>query len=116
MLNIMDQFSLGQYAYNSADALQIVIEAKKMAYVDMYKCVGDPRFTPVPVKEMFSKELAKKRAALIEMDKAVCQVVPSDIETMLDLQGNSTICLSGSLSLTISGLPTIPCSLHFANA
>jgi hypothetical protein len=21
----------------------------------MYKCVGDPRFTPVPVKEMLSK-------------------------------------------------------------
>src|SRR6202795_5062462 len=46
MLNIMEQFPLGQYAHNSADALQVMIEAKKLAYGDMYKYVGDPRFTP----------------------------------------------------------------------
>ena len=94
MLNIMEQFPLGQYAHNSADALQIMIEAKKLAYADMYKYVGDPRFTPVPVKEMLSKDLAKKRAALIKMDRAACEVVPSDIEKMLDAHGNSTIYLS----------------------
>jgi gamma-glutamyltranspeptidase / glutathione hydrolase len=71
-----------------------MIEAKKLAYSDMYKYVGDPRFTPVPVKEMLSKELAKKRAALIKMDKAACEVVPSDIEKTLDAHGNSTIYLS----------------------
>ena len=94
MLNIMEQFPLGQYPHNSADALHIMIEAKKLAYADMYKYVGDPRFTPVPVKEMLSKELAKKRASLIKMDKAACEVVPSDIEKMLDAHGNSTIYLS----------------------
>jgi gamma-glutamyltranspeptidase / glutathione hydrolase len=94
MLNIMEQFPLGQYAHNSADALQVMIEAKKLAYADMYKYVGDPRFTPVPVKKMLSKDLAKKRAALIKMDKAACEVVPSDIEKMLDAHGNSTIYLS----------------------
>jgi gamma-glutamyltranspeptidase/glutathione hydrolase len=94
MLNIMEQFPLGQYPHNSADALQVMIEAKKLAYADMYKYVGDPRFTPVPAKEMLSKELAKKRAALIKMDKAACEVVPSDIEQMLDAHGNSTIYLS----------------------
>lgn len=94
MLNIMEQFPLGQYPHNSADALHVMIEAKKLAYADMYKYVGDPRFTPVPVKEMLSKELAKKRAALIKMDKAACEVVPSDIEKMLDAHGHSTIYLS----------------------
>lgn len=94
MLNIMEQFPLGKYSHNSADALHIMIEAKKLAYADMHKYVGDPRFTPVPVKEMLSKELAKKRAELIQMDKAACEVVPSDIEKMLDAHGNSTIYLS----------------------
>jgi gamma-glutamyltranspeptidase / glutathione hydrolase len=94
MLNIMEQFPLGQYPRNSSDALHIMIEAKKLAYADMYKYVGDPRFTPVPVKEMLSKELAKKRSSLIKMDKAACEVVPSDIERMLDAHGNSTIYLS----------------------
>jgi gamma-glutamyltranspeptidase / glutathione hydrolase len=94
MLNIMEQFPLGKYPHNSAEALHIMIEAKKLAYADMYKYVGDPRFTPVPVKEMLSKDLAKKRAALINMDQAACAVVPSDIEKMLDAHGNSTIYLS----------------------
>jgi gamma-glutamyltranspeptidase / glutathione hydrolase len=94
MLNIMEQFPMGQYGHNSADALHIMIEAKKLAYADMHKYVGDPRFTPIPVKEMLSKDLAVQRAKLIQMDMAACQVVPSDIEKMLDAHGNSTIYLS----------------------
>jgi gamma-glutamyltranspeptidase/glutathione hydrolase len=94
MLNIMEQFPMGQYAHNSADALQVMIEAKKLAYADMFHYVGDPRFTAIPVKELISKDLAAQRAKLIQMDKAACQVVPSDIEKMLGAHGNSTIYLS----------------------
>ena len=94
MLNIMEHFPLAQYGHNSVDALHVMIEAKKLAYADMYKYVGDPRFTAIPVKQMISKELADKRAKLIDMQKAACQVVPSDIETELDKHGNSTIYLS----------------------
>ncbi|MBV9182534.1 MAG: gamma-glutamyltransferase [Acidobacteria bacterium] len=94
MLNIMEQFDLGHYGHNSADALQVMIEAKKLAYADMYNYVGDPRFTPMPVKQMLSKELAKRRSALIRIDKAMCQVAPSNIERMLSAHGNSTIYLS----------------------
>lgn len=94
MLNIMEHFPLAQYGHNSVDALHVMIEAKKLAYADMYKYVGDPRFTPIPVKELISKELAAKRAKLIDMKKASCEVVPSDIEAELDRHGNSTIYLS----------------------
>jgi len=94
MLNIMEQFPMTQYGHNSADALHTMIEAKKLAYADMYHYVGDPRFTQVPVKEMLSKDLAKKRASLIQKDRAACQVVPSDIKQMLESQGKSTIYLS----------------------
>ena len=85
---------MAQYGHNSVDALQVMIEAKKLAYADMYKYVGDPRFTPVPVKELISKDLAEQRAKLIEMNKAACQVVPSDISAELNKHGNSTIYLS----------------------
>ena len=94
MLNIMEHFPLAQYGHNSADALHVMIEAKKLAYADMYHYVGDPKFTAVPVKQMLSKELAAQRAQLIKMDRAACQVVPSDIEKMLDAHGKSTIYLS----------------------
>jgi len=94
MLNIMEHFSLAQYGHNSVDALHVMIESKKLAYSDMYKYVGDPRFTTVPVKQLISKELADKRAKLIDMNKAVCQVVPSEVAAGLDKHGNSTIYLS----------------------
>lgn len=94
MLNIMEHFPMKEYGHNSADALHVMIEAKKLAYADMYKYVGDPRFTPVPIKQMVSKELADKRAKLIDMNKAACQVVPSDIEQQLDAHGKTTIYLS----------------------
>jgi gamma-glutamyltranspeptidase / glutathione hydrolase len=94
MLNIMEHFSLAQYGHNSVDALHVMIEAKKLAYSDMYKYVGDPRFTTVPVKQLISKELADKRAKLIDMRKAACQVVPSEVEAELNKHGNSTIYLS----------------------
>jgi gamma-glutamyltranspeptidase / glutathione hydrolase len=94
MLNIMEQFPLAQYRHNSIDALHVMIEAKKLAYADMYKYVGDPRFTPIPIKELISKSLAEKRAKLIDMNKAACQVIPSDISAELNKHGNSTIYLS----------------------
>ncbi len=94
MLNIMERFPMAQYGHNSVDAMQVMIEAKKLAYADMYKYVGDPRFTPVPVKELLSKDLAEQRAKLIDMNKASCQVVPSNVSAELNKHGNSTIYLS----------------------
>lgn len=94
MLNIMEHFPMAKYGHNSADALHVMIEAKKLAYADMYRYVGDPRFTPIPVKEMASKELASERAKLISMNHASCQTVPSQISQVLNAHGNSTIYMS----------------------
>jgi gamma-glutamyltranspeptidase / glutathione hydrolase len=94
MLNIMEHFPMGQYGHNSVDALHVMIEAKKLAYADMYKYVGDPRFSQIPVKELISKELATQRAKLIDMNKAASQVVPSDVSAELNKHGSSTIYLS----------------------
>ena len=94
MLNIMENFPLKDYGHNSAAALHVMIEAKKLAYADMARYTGDPRFGPVPVKEMLSKDLAKQRAGLISMDKAACKVLPSAIRQELDAHGRETIYMS----------------------
>ncbi len=76
MLNIMEQFPLAKYGDNSADALQVMIEAKKLAYADLRRYVGDPRFSHIPVAGMLSKSYAEQRAKLIDMNKANCDVAP----------------------------------------
>jgi gamma-glutamyltranspeptidase / glutathione hydrolase len=94
MLNIMENFPLKDYGHNSAAALHVMIEAKKLAYADMAKYVGDPRFGPVPTAEMLSKDLAKQRAGLINMEKASCKVLPSDLTAKLNARGRETIYMS----------------------
>ncbi len=94
MLNIMENFPMKSYGQDSANALHVMIEAKKLAYADMVHYVGDPRFTPIPVKQMLSKELAAQRAKLIQMDHAACQVVPSDLSEKLNARGHETIYMS----------------------
>jgi gamma-glutamyltranspeptidase/glutathione hydrolase len=94
MLNIMENFPLKDYGHNSAAALHVMIEAKKLAYADMARYVGDPRFGPVPVTEMLSKDLAKKRAGLIDMEKASCKVLPSELTATLNSRGRETIYMS----------------------
>ena len=94
MLNIMENFPMSSYGHNSANALQIMIEAKKLAYADMIHYVGDPHFTVVPVKEMLSKDLAAQRSKLIQMDHAACQVVPSELSAKLNARGSETIYMS----------------------
>ena len=94
MLNIMEHFPLAEYGHNSAKALHVMIEAKKLAYADMSHYVGDPRFTPIPVDELISKHLGDERAKLIDPQKAACQVVPSQVNVKLAAYGKSTIYMS----------------------
>jgi gamma-glutamyltranspeptidase / glutathione hydrolase len=88
MLNIMENFSLAHFGHNSTDALHAMIEAKKLAYADMYRYVADPRFSQVPVQGMLSKEYAERRAQLIDMSKANCDVLPG--EPQLPTSGDTT--------------------------
>jgi gamma-glutamyltranspeptidase/glutathione hydrolase len=91
MLNLLEQFPLAEYGHNSAKALQVMIEAKKLAYADMLHYVGDPKFAKIPVKEILSKELAEKRAKEIDPDQAHESVLPSVFEDFKRKAGNDTI-------------------------
>ncbi|MCX6590546.1 MAG: gamma-glutamyltransferase [Acidobacteria bacterium] len=90
MLNIMEKFPLADWGHNSTKALHLMIEAKKLAYADMLKYVGDPRFSKVPVAEMLSKDLATKHAAEIDLTKASCRVTPANLISMSRLPGADT--------------------------
>jgi gamma-glutamyltranspeptidase/glutathione hydrolase len=78
MLNILERFPLAKFGPNSADALHAMIEAKKLAYADMYRYVADPKFSQVPVDGMLSKDYAAARAKLIDTAKANCNVPPGE--------------------------------------
>jgi gamma-glutamyltranspeptidase/glutathione hydrolase len=71
MLNILENFPLGEYGRLTADSLHVMIEAKKLAYADMQRHIGDPRFTKnIPIEAMLSKAYARQRAHLIDQRRA----------------------------------------------
>lgn len=94
MLNLMEHFPLGDYGHNSAAALHVMIEAKKLAYADMERYVGDPKFSAIPTETLISKELANQRVKGIDMRKANCGVLPADLAQTLSSIGRETIYLS----------------------
>jgi len=93
MLNIMERFPIKEWGHNSVKSLHVEIEAKKLAYADLARYVGDPRASHVPTEELISKELAAKRAELIG-PKAACEVMPSDLKTELGKQSSDTTYLA----------------------
>jgi len=94
MLNLMERFPMAEYGFHSPEALHVMIEAKKLAYADMIRYVGDPKFSHIPVAEMLSKSHAAERARLIDPNKAHCSVAPSQFSGITDAEGGDTIYLS----------------------
>jgi gamma-glutamyltranspeptidase / glutathione hydrolase len=74
MLNIMETSKPSPDGPLSAAELHKKIEAMKLAYADLGRYNGDPRFAKIPVKGILSKEYARERAKLIDPAKANCEV------------------------------------------
>jgi len=113
MLNIMETFPFRQFQ-NPADVTHMMIEAKKLAYADMYRYVADQKFSRVPVSGLLSKDYAAQRAKLIDMSKANCDVGPGDPEfsakgdtmylSVVDRDGNIVSLIQSNYSLFGSGV------------
>jgi gamma-glutamyltranspeptidase/glutathione hydrolase len=76
MLNIVENFPLREYGANSAKALHVLIEAKKLAYADMLRYVCDPQRAQIPIAEILSKPYAAERASEISPTSAMQSTTP----------------------------------------
>lgn len=74
MLNIMETSPASPDGPLSVAELHKKIEAMKLAYADLERYNGDPRFAKIPVTGMLSKEYARERAKLIDPGRANCEV------------------------------------------
>jgi gamma-glutamyltranspeptidase/glutathione hydrolase len=95
MLNIMEQFKPAPGGPHSPEELHTRIEAMKLAYADVKRYDGDPRFNKIPVEQLLDKDYAAKRAQLIDPAKANCGVAPGALGTsdttyfsVVDREGN----------------------------
>src|SRR6185312_7966560 len=72
MLNIFAQYPLGEWGFADPRSFYIETEAQKLAYADLRKFDGDPKFSKIPVSGLISVGYAKERAQSIQMDHAGC--------------------------------------------
>lgn len=80
ILNILEGFDLKSLGHNSAEALHLMIEAKKLAFADRDAYIADPAKANVPVSRLLSKEYAAKRRKLIHRDHAMPSAEPGITE------------------------------------
>jgi gamma-glutamyltranspeptidase/glutathione hydrolase len=114
MLNIMETFPLGQkdWGFAATKALHVMIEAKKLAYADLAKYIGEPRKQKLPVTTLLSKDWAVQRAKIIDADHANCDAtageMPAGSDTtylsVVDREGNMVSLIQSNYSAFGSGI------------
>jgi gamma-glutamyltranspeptidase / glutathione hydrolase len=114
MLNILETQPLGQKdtGFGSTKTLHAMIEAKKLAYADLAKYIGDPRKQNLPVTTLLSKEWAAERAKSIDPDHANCDpnagVIGGGTDTtylsVVDRDGNMVSLIQSNYSAFGSGI------------
>ncbi len=76
MLNIIENFDMRGFGFQSPQSLQVQIEAKRLAYEDRARYYADPHFAKIPIEWLNSKGYAKERAKLIRLDRILEPVYP----------------------------------------
>lgn len=77
-LNLLERFDLGALGHNSPDALHLIAECARRAFIDRHTFMGDPELAVTPYSGLTSREYATARAAEISMDRATPDAGPGN--------------------------------------
>lgn len=83
MLNLVEGFDIADLGQNSAAAIHVMVEAKKIAYSDRNRLAGDPRFVDWPLDELISKAYAEERRQEIDrhrVNPALGLLQPAEVD------------------------------------
>ena len=69
MLNMLENTSIKEMGFGSADSIHLLSEVMKRAYADRSKYLGDNDFVDVPIEGLTNKKYAKNLLAEISQDK-----------------------------------------------
>lgn len=89
MLRILEPYDLKKMGLNSPEYLHVMIEAKKLAYADLVKYVGDADHLTLKPEQMLSDAFINERRSHIDLKKAQTQIDPGP-----ERVGGETIYLS----------------------
>jgi gamma-glutamyltranspeptidase/glutathione hydrolase len=70
ILKMIEPFDLEKMGQNSAQAIQVIVEAERRAYADRNFYLGDPDYVNIPIKSLLSEDYLKQRMSNFSFDKA----------------------------------------------
>ncbi len=76
ILGMLESFDLKAAASDAVASIHLVSEASRLAFADRNFYLGDSEFVDAPVAQLLSETYLTQRAALIERDSAMANVVP----------------------------------------
>ena len=76
MLRILEPFDLKSMGHNSAQYLHHLIEAKKLAFADLERFVGDPAAMKTPAEHLLSDGFITERRSKLDPARALTRVEP----------------------------------------
>jgi gamma-glutamyltranspeptidase/glutathione hydrolase len=77
-LNIIEQLGVASLPCNSAEAIHLMVEAKRLAFADREAYIADPDWIDAPTEGLISKAYARERARLINSERAMDTVAAGD--------------------------------------
>ena len=70
IMKMIAPYYLSKMGHNSAQSIQVIVEAERRAYADRSQFLGDPDFVKIPVKALMSDAYLKERMSNFDVDKA----------------------------------------------
>jgi gamma-glutamyltranspeptidase/glutathione hydrolase len=77
-LNILGHFDLAGFGAGSANAVHVIAEACRQAFLDRFTYLADPDQQPVPIDGLLSKDYAAQVAETIALDRARPEATAGD--------------------------------------
>ena len=101
-LKIVENFDLAAMGIGSADAVHVMVEAKKLAFADRERWAADPRTLEAPLAELLSADYAARLASRIDPQRA------APTRAMADAAGDTTyFCTADGAGNAVSGVQSI---------
>jgi gamma-glutamyltranspeptidase/glutathione hydrolase len=70
IMKMIAPYDIAKMGHNSAEAIQVIVEAERRAYADRSYFLGDPDFVKIPIKSLLADDYLKQRMSSFNPEKA----------------------------------------------
>lgn len=70
IFGMIEAFDLKKLGHNTAEYIQVLVEAERRAYADRNYYLGDPDFVKIPVNQLLNADYLKSRMNYFDIEKA----------------------------------------------